>query len=185
MNDKVLEWPTDEQLNELTREEFDNLQITSVEWILGTVFGPEHDFAHAIRFQNNLDDQKNTSPAYTDKKDPKDKIDFTNTRIAKITTRTNYHHVAQFRFYDDYDNLIGKTIYSKYDDNPDDEFEILIGLDEKLIGFHVRQSDWEDCKTAKISFKIAKTTNGVDLELKQKVEEYKLKQKQEQEALQA
>ena len=50
MNDKVLEWPTDEQLNELTKEEFDNLQITSVEWIQGTVFGPEHDFAHAIRF---------------------------------------------------------------------------------------------------------------------------------------
>ena len=61
---------------------------------MGTIFGPEHDFAHAIRFKNNLDDEKNISPAYTDKTDPSDKIDFTNTRIAKIVTKTNYHHVA-------------------------------------------------------------------------------------------
>ena len=64
-------------------------------------------------------------------------------------------HMKQ-SFYDDYDNIIGKTIYSKYDDNKDQEFEIEIGLDEKLIGFMVRQSDWVDCKTAKVSFKIYK-----------------------------
>ena len=182
MNKKTLEWPSDEYLDGLTQEEFDDLQITSIVWIVGTVFGPEHDFAHAIRFKNNLDDSRNISPAYTDKSDPSDKIEFTNKRIAKITVKTNYHHVAQFRFYDDFDNLIGKTIYSKYDDNNDDEFEVLIGFEEKLIGFHVRQSDWEDCKTAKVSFKIAKTTK-FDLELQQKVIEYKNQQKQEQEEL--
>ena len=52
--------------------------------------------------------------------------------------------------------MIGKRIYSKYDGDSDDEYEVNIGLDEKLIGFRIRQSDWEDCKIAQVSFKIAK-----------------------------
>ena len=105
---------------------------------MGTVFGPEHDFAHAIRLQNNLDDARNMSPAYTDKKDPSDKFEFGDKRIAKIAAKTNHHHVAQFKFYDDFDNMIGKKIYSKYDEDSDEEYEIEIAPDEKLIGFHVR-----------------------------------------------
>ena len=58
------------------------------------------------------------------------------------------HHVAMFKFFDDFDQLIGKPIYSKYDSNKDKKFEVKIGLDEKLIGFRVRKSDWDDCKTA-------------------------------------
>ena len=59
MNDKTLEWPSDEYLDDLTQQEFDDLQITSIEWIVGTLFGPEHDFSHAFRFTNNLEDSKN------------------------------------------------------------------------------------------------------------------------------
>ena len=39
MNDKTLEWPSDEYLDGLTQQEFDDLQITSIEWIVGTLFG--------------------------------------------------------------------------------------------------------------------------------------------------
>ena len=105
-----------------------------------------------------------------------DSIDFTGRRIAKIAIKTNNLHCAQFRFYDDYDKIIGKTIYSKYDENSDDEFEVEIAPDEKLIGFHVRQANWVDCKTAKIAFKIAKAKN-VDQQFIQQISEYKKKQK--------
>ena len=175
MNDQITEWPTDQYLDDLTKEEFDNLKVTIIDWILGTKFGPEHDFAHALRFQNNLDFDRNTSPPYTEKMEPNDSIDLSNVRVARITAKTNFHHVAQFRFYDDFDNLIGKTIYSKYDENNDQEFEVKIPYDEKLIGFHIRQSDWEDCKTAKIAFKMAKIQP--DEKLIKKVNDYFEKQK--------
>ena len=88
-----------------------------------------------------------------------DSIDFNGRRIAKIAIKTNPFYCAQFRFYDDFDKIIGKTIYSKYDENSDDEFEVEIAPDEKLIGFHVRQANSVDCKTAKVAFKIAKAKN--------------------------
>ena len=94
MNKKTLEWPTDEYLDGLSQQEFDDLQITGIEWVVGTVFGPDHDFAHALRFKNNLDDSKNKSPAYTDKTEPIDSNNFTNTRIAKISVKTNGSHCA-------------------------------------------------------------------------------------------
>ena len=76
------------------------------------------------------------------------------------------HHVFAFKFMDDFDNVIGKPLYSKYDEKPENEheFEVEIAPDEKVIGFLVRQSDWVDCKTAKVSFKIAKSKT-VDQEL--------------------
>ena len=95
------------------------------------------------------------------------------------------HHVYAYKFYDDYDNIIGKPIYSKYDENESgEEFETEIMPDEKLVGFQVRQSDWVDCKIAKVSWKIAKAAN-YDKALMKKVTEYKKKQKKEQMELEA
>ena len=184
MNDKILEWPSDEYLDGLTQQEFEDLQLTEISWLLGTEHGPEHDYCHAFKFKNNLDDARNTSPAYGSKTSPEDRFEFEGKRIAKIGCVTNMHHVFAFKFKDDYDNVIGKPLYSKYDEASDEEFEVEIAPDEKVIGFVVRQSDWVDCKTAKVAFKIAKTKT-VDQELVQKVAEYKAKQKQMQAELEA
>lgn len=52
-----------------------------------------------------------------------------------------------FKFFNDFDEVIGKPIYSKYDHAEDcDEYVVDIGLDEKLVGFKVWENDWEDCK---------------------------------------
>ena len=36
MNDKILEWPSDQYLNDLTQQEFDDLEITGIEWVVGS-----------------------------------------------------------------------------------------------------------------------------------------------------
>ena len=53
------------------------------------------------------------------------------------------HHVFAFKFMDDFDNVIGKPLYSKYDEKAENEheFEVEIAPDEKVIGFLVRQSE--------------------------------------------
>ena len=48
MNDKVYEWPSDEFLDGLSQQEFDDLQITGISWLVGTHHGPEYDYCHAF-----------------------------------------------------------------------------------------------------------------------------------------
>ena len=43
-----------------------------------------------------------------------------------------------FKYYDDFENVIGKEIYSKFDEDSGDEFEVEIAPDEKLVGFVVK-----------------------------------------------
>ena len=170
INNKLLEWPSDEYLNGLSKEDFENLKITSVSWIRGSHFGPDQDYCHAFQFKNNLNEE---SPAYTSKKETMDSLEFGESRIAKVSCKTNGHHVYGFKFYDDFDKKIGQ-IFSNYDKAPGKQHHVTIGLDETLIGFAVRQSDWVDCKTAKVTFKIAQTTNGVDEEYRQRATEYQV-----------
>lgn len=152
MSDRVLEWPSNEFLKKMTALEVKDYQISSIHWAKGTHFGPEKDFANSLRFTNNLGEE---SPLYSEKS-PDASITI-NQRIAKISCKTNYHHVFGFKFYNDFNEVIGEPIYSKYDMTQEEEFTINIGLDEKLVGFKVWQSDWSDCKTSKIAFKILKT----------------------------
>lgn len=104
---------------------------------------------------NNVDYDYSKSLNFGDK-EPNDEIDVSKTRIAKICAKTNNHHVFCYKFQDDLDILIDKPIYSKYDEKGEEEYTVEIGLDEKLVGFRIQLSDWEDCKISKISFKIAK-----------------------------
>ena len=152
MSDRISEWPSNEYLKSLTAQELNAYQITSVHWIKGTQHGEKEDYASMIRFANNLGEE---SHLYYDKS-PDASIK-TKQRIAKISARTNYSHVFCFKFFDDFGNLIGKPLYSKYDEKREDEFHVELGLDEKLVGFKVWESDWVDCKTSKIAFKIAKS----------------------------
>jgi hypothetical protein len=124
--------------------------------VKGTHFGEEHDYCNSMRMMTN----NTENPLSTDfgEKETNDSIDTSSTRIAKICAKTNYHHVFCYKMFDDLENIIGKPIYSKYDEKGEEETTIEIGLDEKLVGFRIQLSDWEDCKISKISFKIAKCT---------------------------
>jgi hypothetical protein len=66
------------------------------------------------------------------------------------------HHVFAYKFTDDFENLLGKNIYSKFDEKGETLKKVNIGPCEKLIGFRVQKSDWVDCRISKVSFKIAK-----------------------------
>ena len=66
-----------------------------------------------------------------------DSLDFGKNRIAKVSVKTNGHHVYGFKFYDDFDNKIGQ-IFKNYDKAPGKQYHVNIGLDETLIGFTVR-----------------------------------------------
>ena len=81
------------------------------------------DYANSLRFSNNLGQE---SHLYSDKS-PDASIS-TDQRIAKIACRTNNHHVFCFKFYNDFDEVIGKPIYSNYDTKSEEEFTIEIGL---------------------------------------------------------
>lgn len=170
MSARVSEWPSNEYLKKLTAQELAAYQITSIHWVKGTHFGPAEDYANSLRFSNNLGDE---SHLYSDKS-PDASIPISQ-RIAKIACRTNYHHVFCFKLYNDFDEVIGKPIYSKYDEKSEEEFTVDIGLDEKLVGFKVWESDWVDCKTSKIAFKIVKTDQyEKDAAFMERVKRYKM-----------
>ena len=170
ISDRVSEWPSNDHLKGLSAQELEAYQISSIHWVKGTHFGPAEDYCSAMRLSNNLGEE---SPLYFDKS-PDASIDTTQ-RIAKITAKTNYHHVFCFKFYNDFGEVIGKPLYSKYDSKGEDEFTVEIGLDEKLVGFKVWESDWVDCKTSKIAFKIAKCDKfNNDAALAQKVKKHQM-----------
>ena len=105
-----------------------------------------------MRFSTNLGEE---SHLYSDK--APDASFSTKERIAKITAKTNYQNVYAFKFYNDFGEVLGRPILWNYDDDSGDEYEVEIGLDEKLVGLKVWESDWVDCKTSKIAFKILKS----------------------------
>ena len=171
ISNRVSEWPSNDYLKKLSAQELEAYQVTSIHWVKGTHFGAAEDYANSLRFSNNLGEE---SPLYSNKSpDASFAID---QRIAKIACKTNYHHVFAFKIFDDFDRVIGKPIYSKYDEKTEDEFIVEIGLDEKLVGFKVWESDWEDCKTSKIAFKIVKTDQYLkDAAFMKKVKSFKMK----------
>jgi hypothetical protein len=138
----------------LTKEEIENFNIQKIKWVKGTHFGAEHDYCNSMRWETNNSDNI-LSPNFSDK-EPNEEIDISKTRIAKICAKTNYHHVFCYKFFDDLEKMIDKPIYSIYDEKGEEEFTVEIDLDEKLVGFRIQLSNWEDCKISKISFKIAK-----------------------------
>ena len=107
MSNRVSEWPSNEYFAKLSAQELEAYQITSIHWVKGTHFGPNEDYANSLRFSNNLGAE---SHLYSDKS-PDASIS-TNQRIAKITCRTNYHHVFCFKFWNDFGEVIGKPLYS-------------------------------------------------------------------------
>lgn len=102
MSKRVSEWPSNDYLKKLSAQEREAYQINSIKWVKGTHFGPGEDYANSLRFCNNLGEE---SHLYSDKSP--DASITVNQRIAKIKCRTNYNHVFCFKFFDDFNQVIG------------------------------------------------------------------------------
>ena len=63
----------------------------------GTQFGPDIDFVNSWVFVNNLGDE---SKPFSEKKEPLEERDFSQTSIGAVRAKTNYHHAADYRFFD-------------------------------------------------------------------------------------
>jgi hypothetical protein len=61
-------------------------------------------------FVNNLGDE---SQPFSDKKEPMEERDFSQTSIGAVRAKTNYHHVASYRIFDRELEQIGDDYYRK------------------------------------------------------------------------
>jgi len=94
---ETFEWPSNEFLGNMTKEEFENFQIDKIMWVKGTHFGEAEDYCNSLRFVSNTGVE---SPLFSDK-EPNAEIDVSKSRIANIYAKTNYHHVFCYKFCDD------------------------------------------------------------------------------------
>jgi hypothetical protein len=68
-NYKIFEWPSNEFLNGLSKDELENFNIKEIEWMKGTHHGPQEDFCNSLRFMSSIGLK---SPSFSDKTEPSD-----------------------------------------------------------------------------------------------------------------
>lgn len=52
-NCEIIEWPSDEYLGNLTKDQILNFNIQKIKWVKGTHFGPEEDYCNSMIWETN------------------------------------------------------------------------------------------------------------------------------------